>query len=217
MKYLLVILILISSSTFANTCSKFRAKFSSAQFSTLTKSYHYGLRYDMERTLTALAWTESSAGLFLGSGDPSYGVYQAYLPTILNRLKLKYDPIVHNLLKDELKTNESFYTAHAISEILYWKERRVVWWSTWASYNGGYRYENDAPQRYAKKIYKRAKLIGKCSHLFVLKDKNSIDKKTFDLVKEYTGVSPEFFKEDVEFGVLFDYKFSFSSIQNHII
>jgi hypothetical protein len=215
MKYILLIIISMSIATnvFANTCSKFKSKFSSEQFSTLTKSYHYGLRYDMEQTLTALAWTESSAGLFLGSGDPSYGVYQAYLPTVINRLDLDYDPIIHNLLKHELKNNESFYTAHAITEILFWKKRRVLWWSTWASYNGGYRYENDAPQRYASKIYKRAILIGKCSHLFLLKDRNSIDKKTFELVKEYSGVSPKKIKEDYAFNFLLNYKAPFS---NHL-
>jgi len=190
--FLVLLITLITDSTFGMSCEKFRSQFSDEQFQVLSKSYHYGLAYNMENTLTALAWTESSAGRFLGSGDPSYGVYQAYIPTVVNRLKLKHDPIVHNLLKVELKHNEAFYTAHAITEVLYWKERRDIWWNTWASYNGGYRYEHYYPQQYAKKIYERIKIINKCSHLFVMAPTLSLNSTTFILVAKYTGKLPNY-------------------------
>lgn len=109
----------------------------------------------MSKTLAALAWTESSAGGVVSSGDPSYGIYQAYLPTVLNRLKLKNDPIIYNLIKNKLINEESFSTAHAISELIFWKTRRTTWFSTGASYNGGYRHDSNLPQQYANKIYRR--------------------------------------------------------------
>lgn len=177
---------------FAQSCDSFRSQFSTKQFNVLSKSYHYGLAYDMENTLAALAWTESSAGLFLGSGDPAYGVYQAYIPTVVNRLNLKYDPIVHNLLKEELKNNEAFYTAHAISEVLFWKKRRDIWWNTWASYNGGYRYDKYYPQQYAKKIFSRIKVIKKCAHLFIMPPTETLNNQTFALVKKYTGEAADY-------------------------
>lgn len=189
MKSLTLCLILIASFSWGNSCSTFKSQFDKSQIKTLSKAYNYGLAYDMELTLTALAWTESSAGKQLGSGDPAFGVYQAYLPTILNRLKLSHDPIVTNHISSRLKKEEAFYTAHAISEILFWKERRNIWWNTWASYNGGYRFEKYMPQKYASKIHKRTKMIGQCRHLFSLMLFDNLDKKTFYLVKKYTGVS----------------------------
>jgi hypothetical protein len=191
LKILLLLLILWAPLSFGKSCSTFKSQFDEQQMQTLIKSYQYGLAYDMELTLTAMAWTESSAGKKLGSGDPAFGVYQAYLPTIRNRLNLPIDHIVTSHLSDRLKEDESFYTAHAITELLFWKKKRKIWWNVWASYNGGYRFDQYMPQKYALKIYQRTKEIHECRHLFEILpfEFNFLDSKTFALVKSYSGIS----------------------------
>ena len=125
--------------------------------------------------------------MHLGSGDPFSGVYRTYIPTAAKRLNLLLDPTTYKFIKNNLKTNEAFYTANSISEILFWRERRDVLWDVWASYNGGYGYESYKPQQYAKKVYEKFKIINKCKHLFVLSPMDKIDIHTFKLVEEFTG------------------------------
>lgn len=184
MRKLLAVLALVTScQTVAApvTCDVFDTMVQS-QVQVLEDSYTYGLDYDYEWILPAIAWKESSAGLDTYRPDirgGSHGVYQALLDNVLWRefemrlepklddngepLAVKAPQIFIDWTIIQLQNNQAFAAKHAILELQFWHARSDTDWLMLTKYNGGYAGPkiNDA-KVYANKVLHYRKLLKTC-------------------------------------------------------
>ncbi len=148
-------------------------------------SYEYGKKFRLEKTLTAIAWQESSFGKKLRNPkEESRGIFGGYAVTVARRhfkLGAYYDPIkdrtVYTLptpqqlryVKGRLLLEKEFAAEHAIlqlqegisiTNINKITPRLGKWQYIWAYYNGGTNCENEPlALKYASNIYKKVKII----------------------------------------------------------
>ena len=130
-------------------------------------AYNYGRRFGFEKTLTAIAWQESSFGLpskLQNPVEPSGGVFggnyttvarrhfnlgseRVYIPQDNARYTIKYQvptKAQKYYVQKRLKTDTEFAAEHAVLQIEEGVKNSpmasllgVDWWFVWAYYNGG--------------------------------------------------------------------------------
>lgn len=187
-----ITVIMISASVLASeSCSKFEAKFNENQKRILSHAYAYGKPYDLEYSMAAIAWEESSAGeILLNYKDPAAGIYQNYAATALKRENRKVNHANKSAILLELATDEIKSTAHGISELLHWANTRKNWKDVWASYNSGKNYKERVPKEYAERIHGRIKQLKKCNSILKVNSIAELNLEVFKKVKELSGEEP---------------------------
>lgn len=127
--------------------------FSSSQLITLQQAYYSGEKYDYGWTLAAMAWRESSAGVKpINWSDPSFGPFHALITTVSKRYGA-VTPLDELELANRLVYDFDFAVEAAVSELDYWKEvHHGNWRKIWASYNGGWKGNQEYATDIAKKI-----------------------------------------------------------------
>lgn len=175
LKKFFLIFLIFSTTLFSETLEKLEK-----QFRTLTleqqevarTAYKLGKNFNYGYTLVAIAWKESQFGIYMiNLQDPSAGVFHNNINTVMKRHKEDYldTSFQRNLIAQMLIDNIFFAAAEALSELEYWEELHKdmlnietrAYLKIWASYNGGYSYNNDRPKAYAQSIRKRIIIIKK--------------------------------------------------------
>lgn len=151
-------------------------------------SYESGIKYGFEKTLTAIAWQESSFGQILRSKkEASSGTYGGFAVTVARRHFELYlddkkvgDRIIYALpnsnqleyVGNRLVLDYEFAAEHALLQLREGEYRSITnsirlggpparsWQYIWAYYNGGTNcMEEPLALRYAADIYKKVKII----------------------------------------------------------
>jgi hypothetical protein len=155
------------SSLYASSTKALEKEFKNMSFKQkqlLVKVFVIGKHFDLENTLTAIAWKESQAGLIpINVADPSCGVFHNMLSSVSRRHNNQYNTSYkRNWLCTKLITDLDFASSEAISELLYWKNyHKNNWNNIWGSYNAGFNYDSTVGKAYSKDILNRIKVIKK--------------------------------------------------------
>lgn len=127
----------------------------------LVKTLKRAEAFDMQWTMTAIAWRESHFGRNLvGRTTPDYGVFQINIVSFKRRYAehLKVFPLSDESIIEILKNDYNLGFVAALAELEYWKSvRGDNWFEIWASYNGGHKMYKP----YAKMIKQRIKVLKK--------------------------------------------------------
>lgn len=146
-----------SASTETKTCDIFTDE----QLKVLQYAHDRGKPYDLQWTLTAIAWQESSAGLKMKNPKAdSYGIFGSLLTTVEARLKdkefsdsLSKVPLNRKQTVFLLKHDWEFASDFALAELLYWQDRHDGnHRKTISSYFGGNKPNTKAARNYAKRL-----------------------------------------------------------------
>lgn len=165
MRYLVVILMMFSSFASASwQCPALKARgFSNYQVAVTYNAFQEGLKKDMAYSLAAIAWSESSSGLFLRNpSDPSAGVFHVTIDNALSYIKWEDTP--ENRQKVEQLLIEDFTLAaeFAMINLQFWKSQYGENWKLiWRRYNGGYT-DSEASIKYAESIARKVRVISTC-------------------------------------------------------
>ncbi len=156
-------------------------------------AYKYGKKYGYEKTMTAIAWQESSFGVQLDHKDePSGGIFGGHYTTVGRRhfnLGEKYDPYTDiviyttpnksqkHFITKTLKADKEFSAKHALLQLQDGFKRSIRarsnvkkpygidWQFIWAFYNGGTNCMNEPNAlRYADAILEKIKVINKVGY-----------------------------------------------------
>lgn len=140
---------------------------SPSQKQVLYKTFEKGKSLDLQYTLTAIAWQESSFGKFkVGKWSPDYGVFQINLKTWKSRYskEIKQYNLTDKKIKKYLVKHYDLGFVAAVDEILFWKTVHGNNWNKiWASYNDG-THISSRGLKYSQKIAKKIKAIKKYIH-----------------------------------------------------
>lgn len=176
-KLLLGATLAIGSMTFSvnANASVEQCEFTSSQQKVLQYAYSRGKEHDLQWTLAAIAWQESSAGEKMKNPKAdSYGIFGNLLTTVEARLKdqefaatLSKNPLNRKQTVFLIQHDWEFASDFAIAELEYWKHRhngnhrKAV-----ASYFGGNNPNSKAAQRYADTLNKKIIYLKKsgCIH-----------------------------------------------------
>lgn len=171
LKYLLGAIIAIGSLSFNANASVEQCSFSSDQTKVLKYAFERGKPYNLEWTLAAIAWQESSAGLKTKNPkSDSYGLFGSLLKTVESRLKkdeefresLRKIPLSRKQTIFLLRNDWEFSTSFAIAELSYWKERHNGnYRKTLGSYFGGNNPNSKAAVNYVNGITKKIQYLKK--------------------------------------------------------
>lgn len=128
--------------------------------------FQKGKQFNLEYTLTAIAWEESQYGKYkINLKDPSCGIFQIMPKYLINRTELEDTHWNHSRLCERLIIDNDFSISAAILELKYWenywKSKGVdrVWSRMVASYNGGFNANLDS--EYLSKIKHKINLLKK--------------------------------------------------------
>lgn len=135
--------------------------FTKDQVTALQYAHDKGKQHDLQWTLAAIAWQESSAGQVLKHPKAhSYGVFGNWLPTVEARLKDK--EFAESLGKVPLNRSQTIFLLQndwefsadlALVELNYWKQRHNGnHHKTISSYFGGNKPNTPAAKSYAKRL-----------------------------------------------------------------
>lgn len=174
-KLLLGATLAIGSMSFNANASAEQCEFNDHQKQVLQYAYNRGKEYDLQWTLAAIAWQESSAGLKMKNPKAdSYGIFGNLLRTVEARLQdqefadtLSKTPLNRKQTIFLIQHDWEFAADFAIAELEYWKKRhngnhrKAV-----ASYFGGNKPNAKAAQRYADSLNKKIIYLKKsgCIH-----------------------------------------------------
>ena len=151
---------------------------STSQYKILLKTYAKASAFDMQLTMTAIAWQESDFGKWkINLGDPSFGVFHNLISSVMSRHHLdgRWN---ESRMAEKLLNDYDFSFSETLSELEfwknYWKNKRVsrVWSHMVMSYNAGFDYSNG--KEYIKHIKQR---------IYVLKKYIKLHQKLFDTIK----------------------------------
>lgn len=137
---------------------------SSSQFITLEQANIKGKSYNLQWSLSAIAWKESDAGRYnINLSDPSCGAYHANINSVMRRHPEYPDTSFYrNIVCQRLIDDIDYATSEAVKEIHYWMNiHGTDWYAIWASYNAGYAYNSKVGKRYAKDIARRIQVLKK--------------------------------------------------------
>lgn len=160
--------------------------FSDKQIENIISAYIWGLPYNLEYILPAIAWQESCAGLYkVNLYDPSAGLFHLYIPSVMARHSdLKDDKYNRNKIAQMLINDDKFAASEAISELLFWKNyyKENDEWRNYnkdkfiiMSYNRGSRWQNSLKnKKSAENYYNSIKYKIKYIENFI--NKNEIEK-----------------------------------------
>ena len=138
-------------------------QFSMKQLHTMTSAYTAGKKYNLEYTLAAIVWQESSAGLYNSRKEGDFLVkspFHILLKTAYSREGCKND-ICRTLVRSRLKYDFDYAAQHAIDEITFWSRPGRTWNQVMAHYNGGYSPNHNYPKLISSKI----RYLKKCVRL----------------------------------------------------
>jgi len=163
---LILTLVFISLSLYASPFKKIDS-LTTEQYNNLIWIYQQGKKYDLELTLTAIAWKESHFGKYpINLSDPSGGLFHNLLGSVCCRLNLTPNQWNQSRILEKLISDKEFALQQAVAELLYWKSywkvrnKRYLWKRMISSYNGGHkgniRYYKDIVKkiRYLKRYFK---------------------------------------------------------------
>jgi hypothetical protein len=141
--------------------------FTYSQKALLKQAFLIGREMGLAYSLPAIAWQESSAGLYQinlkNPDNPAAGPYQNLVKNVLKREQMRDTKANRHKVITRLISDFQFATKHAIVELRYWiKVHNGDWKKVWGSYFGGYKPD----YRYAKKIGEKAYLISKCNRIW---------------------------------------------------
>jgi len=135
---------------------------SKEQYDNLVWIYQQGKKYDLEFTLTAIAWQESKFGKYpINLSDPSGGLFHNLLGSVCCRLSLTPNQWNQSRILERLVGDREFALQQAIAELHYWenywKVRRStrIWSYMVMSYNGGHR----GSKKYLKEIKRKIRIL----------------------------------------------------------
>jgi hypothetical protein len=173
-KLLLVIVSLISINANASVSNikKQLELIDSDQLYNLVYAYNYGLDYDLEYTLAAIAWVESKAGKYPVRLDvqPSCGVFHNRVLTVAireNVPKSKLTPFKRSAICSTLIKETGYSASHAIKELTYWKRRHNGNINKmWAAYNSG----SAVNPEYVSKIRNTIRALRELDILYTITD-----------------------------------------------
>ena len=120
--------------------------------------YKIGIQYGLANTLAGICYIESKGGKYLlNPTTEDYGIAGINIRTGLRYMNMK-DTYYHRLqLASILIKNNRLNLRIAIHELLYWKKRKVYWYSYVSAYNRG----NLGSYKYARKVSKAIKYLKK--------------------------------------------------------
>lgn len=153
-----------SASTETKTCDIFTQD----QIKVLQFAHDKGKPYDLQWTLAAIAWQESSAGLkHKNPKADSYGIFGSLLTTVEARLKdkefadsLRKVPLNRKQTIFLLKHDWEFSSEFALAELTYWQDRhKNDHRKTVSSYFGGNRPNTTAAKGYAKSLNEKIRFL----------------------------------------------------------
>lgn len=124
--------------------------FSREQIDILKQSYALGEPHDLGYTLAAIAFKESSAGLYLINAMSSdYGVYQGNVKTVCKQAGVYHNDWQCNREIQKVVEDINVAAEHAIETLKYWRgyhgkraKNYIVYENTIRSYNGGFGFKN---------------------------------------------------------------------------
>jgi len=156
-----LLLVLLTFSLYASPFKEIDS-LSKKQYTNLIWVYKQGKKYDLELTLTAIAWQESAFGKYpINLSDPSGGLFHNLLSSVCCRLSLTPNQWNQSRILERLISDKEFALQQAVAELLYWnnywKVRRStrVWSYMVMSYNGGHR----GSKKYYIDIVKKVKYL----------------------------------------------------------
>lgn len=141
----ILILLFIISNIFALSPSQEYKLFSDKQKQVLKEAYRLGEPFNVGYTLSAIAWQESSCGLFLvNMQDPSAGVFHNNIKSVLRRHDIPETNFQINHMAQRLIDDMEFSASEALAELEFWQtiHGKNSWFLIWQSYNGGFSYVN---------------------------------------------------------------------------
>lgn len=163
---LLAVSTLFGASTKSSNYNKYYKELenlSSEQIAILFDSYYHGKEHDLELTLAAIAWKESSFGKFkVNSKDGKYGSFSSYQIKLDTHAKANnIEEFAHIIEEASKLLHDNDYAAQvAIKNLLYWKERRSTYSGMLASYNAGNKgLKNPKGRAYANDVKLRVKVL----------------------------------------------------------
>lgn len=142
--------------------------FTDDQIKVLQYAHDRGKQYDLEWTLAAIAWQESSAGVKTKNPRAdSYGIFGSLLTTVETRLKdkefadtLSKVPLNRKQTIFLLKHDWEFASEFALVELTYWQDRHNAdHQKTVSSYFGGNRPNTPAAKSYAKRLNEKIRFL----------------------------------------------------------
>jgi len=156
-----LLLVLLTFSLYASPFKEIDS-LSKKQYTNLIWVYKQGKKYDLELTLTAIAWQESAFGKYpINLSDPSGGLFHNLLGSVCYRLELTPNQWNQSRILERLIRDKEFALQQAIAELHYWKgywkvrNKRYLWKYMISSYNGGHK----GNIRYYRNIVKKVKYL----------------------------------------------------------
>ncbi|MCK5536989.1 MAG: hypothetical protein KAI79_09190 [Bacteroidales bacterium] len=136
-------------------------RLSVSQQRVLARTYNTAKQYNLEYTMTAMAWNESRFGLKMeNKRTKDYGVFGINLKSFKSRFghKLKGLNASDKAIKTALKESYELNFKSSLAEIRYWqKHRNGNWQLVVRSYNAGWNHSNG--KRYAKGIARHIRIL----------------------------------------------------------
>jgi len=162
MKYILVALFILSSSISAED------KLSSSQLNVLNKVYTKAKPFDLQLTMSAIAWQESHLGKYkVNLSDPSFGVFHNNIATVSNRHNIK-GQWSKSRIAERLIEDFDFSFAEALAELQYWKSyykgKPRPLSKAIMSYNCGFNIKRKACKVYLRSIKTRMNIVKSMFH-----------------------------------------------------
>jgi len=161
-----LILLLFSLFLYASPFKKIDS-LTTKQYNNLIWVYKQGKKYNLELTLTAIAWQESKFGKYpINLSDPSGGLFHNLLGSVCYRLELTPNQWNQSRILEKLISDKEFALQQAVAELYYWKSywkvrnKKYLWKRMISSYNGGHKgnvkYYRDIVKkiRYLKRYFK---------------------------------------------------------------
>ncbi|MFC3847284.1 hypothetical protein ACFOPX_01875 [Helicobacter baculiformis] len=97
-------------------------KFNDQQKRIIVYAYRYGFKQDLGYALAAIAWKESCAGMYrVNFGDPSAGIYHAYIPSVLKLYNERDTRFMQNVYGDLLIRDKAFASKVALDTLISWR------------------------------------------------------------------------------------------------
>lgn len=142
-------------------------QFSIDQLHTMQIAYDVGEPYDLGYTMAAITLHESHAGEVLVGINKGrhndYGMMMINVASAASRLEIN-NHYKRNILASRLVTDKKFNAQMALTELLYWQERRSSWKGVVAGYNAGYNKEHGL-KHYVPHIEEALSTIKRCVKL----------------------------------------------------
>ena len=136
-------------------------RLSVSQQRVLARTYNTAKQYNLEYTMTAMAWNESRFGLKMeNKRTKDYGVFGINLKSFKRRFghKLEGLEVDDEAIKTALKESYELNFKSSLAEIRYWqKQRKGDWQLMVRSYNAGWNHENG--KGYAKGIARHIRIL----------------------------------------------------------